>query len=435
MLSERDLVAHLLRRAGFGAFPDAYDHFARQGFAATLAWLLDDQRPEDPALAELDYDLSTIAGLKRWWLHRMLLTHQPLREKMVLFWHGHFATANRKVGSPSAMARQLELLRTHALGDFRELVRGVTYDPAMMRWLDIAGSHRRAPNENYARELMELFTLGRGHYTEQDVKEAARALTGWRLDDGRPVFDASRHDDGVKTVLGERGRWKADDIVDIVTRQAACSRFIARKLFAFFVYDDPEPAVVERFAAHFERSGLSIRALVEAIVRSPEFRSERAYHAKVKSPVEFVIGVLKDLDVRRVPANLDLAAATAAMGQDVLDPPSVKGWDGGPAWLTAGWLIARGNFVAHLLSGRYPNGRSWVDVLRLASSLGRGWDTYSIAEELAARMLGADSNAKVLDLVAQAAGDLTDPANRGRRGQRVRTILYLLLTSPAYQFL
>ncbi|MBI2320766.1 MAG: DUF1800 domain-containing protein [Chloroflexi bacterium] len=435
MPSERDLVAHLLRRAGFGAFPDAYEYFAGQGFTATFDWLLDGQRPDDPAIAELQYDLGTIAGVKRWWLHRLLLTRQPLREKMVLFWHGHFATANRKVGNPGWMAQQLELFRAHALGDFRALVRSVTYDPAMMRWLDLHGSHRRVPNENYARELMELFAIGRGNYTEQDIKEVARALTGWRLDQGKLVFDPGRHDDGIKTVLGERGNWKADEVVDIVTRQPACARFIARKLLAFFVYDDPEPGVVERFAAIFASSAYSVRALVEAILRSPEFRSDRAYHAKIKSPVDFVVGALKDLDVRTVPAGLNVAASTAAMGQDVLDPPSVKGWDGGSTWLSAGWFIARCNFVAALLSGRHPDGRPWVDTMRLAAGFDGGWDTYGIVERLAQRTLGADGGAKALDLVAQAAGDLTDVANRGRRDQRVRAILHLLLTSPAYQFL
>lgn len=438
MPSERDLVTHLLRRAGFGAFPDERDRWVRAGFEATLAWLLDDTRPDDPAIAALQnaYDLTVGEQVKRWWLHRMLLTRQPLRERLALFWHGHFATALRKVAQPVWLAQQIELFRTQGLGDFRELVRAVTYDRAMLRWLDLDGSHRRAPNENYARELMELFTLGHGNYTEHDVKEAARALTGWQIDRERQevVFRPNRHDPGLKTLFGATGPWGSDDVVAIITQQPACSRFIARKLFSFFVYDDPEPAVVERFAAVLETNGMHIRALVEALLRSPEFRSERAFHAKIKAPVDFVIGALKDLNVRTLPSNLNLAAAVRSMGQDILDPPSVKGWDDGPAWLSSGWFIARCNFIVALLDGREA-GRRWVEAIRLAVQTERGWDTYGLAEAFAERLLGADASVHLLELVTDATAVVGDTADRSQRDRCLRVLLSLLMTSPAYQYL
>ena len=353
----RRQAAHLLRRAGFGGSEAEVARMAALGTAGAVDALLHPAAPDVdlPAYPDLTllYDRAKArAATQLWWLDRMLRTRRPLAEKMTLFWHGHFATSVQKA-SPAQMAGQLALFRQLGLGRFPALLSAVTRDPAMLVWLDNRANAKAHPNENYAREVMELFALGLGNYTEDDVKEAARAFTGWTLDKNQQaLFVAGRHDDGIKTVLGTSGRFDADDVIAIIVSQPIHQRFIARKLLEFFVYSDPEPELVESLASTYALSGLDLARTVGTILRSNVFHSTRAYRAIPKSPIELAIGTLRYIGAQSVPPNLPYQLAR--MGQEPLNPPSVKGWDGGPAWINTSTLLARFNFVNALIAQTAP---------------------------------------------------------------------------------
>jgi hypothetical protein len=353
-------AAHLLRRAGFGGSSDDVARLAALGPSGAVDALL---HPAAPDLAFPDYPASEVlyasargkarSGTELWWLDRMLRTQHPLVEKMTLFWHGHFATSIAKVPAP-LMARQIDLLRTAGLGNFRTLLAAVSVDPAMSVWLDNRSNSKAHPNENYAREVMELFALGLGAYSEVDVKEVARALTGWPYDAKTMTvaFDPRRHDDGIKTVLGRSGPFGLTDVIDIIVAQPVHQRFIARKLLEFFVYSDPEPELTEAVAQTYALAGFDVAKTVGTILRSEVFHSPRAYRALPKSPIEFTIGLLRLCGATSVPPGLP--DALRRMGQEPLAPPSVKGWDGGPAWINTNTLLARFNFVNALLATSGP---------------------------------------------------------------------------------
>jgi uncharacterized protein (DUF1800 family) len=296
-----------------------------------------------------------------WWLNRMRYTPNPYREKMTLFWHGHFATSMVKVREGYLMWQQNELLRQHAFGNFGLMVKGISRDPAMLVWLDTRESKRDHPNENFARELMELFTLGIGNYTENDVQQGARAFTGYRID---PVDDAFRyvpfqHDDSDKTFLGETGPFTGDDVIDTILQQPACASFISKKLWTFFAYEDPDPALVSALAWDFRQSSYEIRPLMRTIFRSSEFYSPDAVRTQIKSPVQWVVQTSKILDSplarQRVAVN-----ALRLLGQVPFAPPNVKGWDGNRAWITTSTLLLRYNMANFALG----NGTMHVDPLR-----------------------------------------------------------------------
>ena len=350
-------AAHLLRRAGFGGTADEIDALAGSSAAAAVDSLLHPAVAEeafadypDPALL---YDVKTRnATAQNWFLDRLLRTKHPLVEKMVLFWHGHFATSQQKVPA-NLMVGQIDLFRAYALGNFRNLLLAVSKDPAMLVWLDNRFNNKAHPNENYAREVMELFALGLGNYTEDDVKNGARAFTGWTLDKTQNfVYLPARHDDGEKTFLGRTGNFSGEDAIDIIVQQPAHSRFITRKLLEFFVYSDPEPELVEALAQHYSLSGFDIAKTVGTILRSNVFYSSRAYRALPKSPIEFVIGLQRFMDVRALPK--DTIYWLQRMGQVPLEPPSVKGWDGGPAWINTATLLARFNYVNRVVKTSPP---------------------------------------------------------------------------------
>jgi uncharacterized protein (DUF1800 family) len=349
-------AAHLVRRAGFGASAADVERFTTLGMNASVDNLL---HPRDADASFPDYPPADVLYAKnrgiartetqRWWLDRMLRTQHPLNEKMALFWHGHFATSIAKV--PAAlMARQINLFRAQGLGNFRTLLTAVSTDPAMSVWLDNRSNTKAHPNENYAREVMELFALGLGAYTEDDVKAGARALTGWAYDRATMsvAFDPRRHDDGVKTFLGRTGAFGLTDVVDIIVEQPIHQRFIARKLLEYFVYSDPEPELTEALAATYALGGFDIAKTVGTLLRSNVFYSPRAYRALPKSPLEFTIGLLRFTGASAVPARLP--DALRRMGQEPLAPPSVKGWDGGPTWINTNTLLARFNFVNALVA-------------------------------------------------------------------------------------
>lgn len=367
-------AGHLYRRAAFGASWDELQEAVRNGPERTITALL--QGRADAPADELWQTMSrSIANsdpqdagnqLAPLWLYRMLYSAHPLREKLTLFWHNHFATSNAKVQNSGYMLGQYELLRRHAQGSFRTLLTEMSRDPAMMVWLDTTQSQRDRPNENYARELMELFSLGvtnarrpgARNYTEQDVREAARAFTGLRLEQGRAVFRERDHDTGEKTVLNQRGRWRADDIVRICLEQESAPYFIVKKIFRFLVSDTitPTPELMEPLAVEFRRSDYDFGALVERILRSQLFFSDQVYRSRIKSPVDFVLGIVRGLEGHRVVAGrggvgtIELARALEGLGQRLFYPPSVAGWDGGRAWLNGQTFLLRQNLALALTS-------------------------------------------------------------------------------------
>lgn len=349
-------MAHLLRRAGFGADQETVLACLQEGFDATIHKLVhyeealgpnDLQTMEDRQIGDI-LSQNNIADLQVWWLNRMVQTDRPLQEKMTLFWHGHFATAYSKVNSARLMFQQNQLFRRHAVGNFRDLTLAVSKDPAMIWYLDNNTNRKGHPNENYARELMELFTLGIGHYTEQDVREGARAFTGWTFNrlTGQFVFLPRQHDDGIKTFLGRTGNFNGDDIVNILMEQPSCAPFICTKLFKYFIHENPTPDEVRPFAEVFRRSNYEIKPVLEAMFRSKVFYSPKAMWSKVKSPTEFVVSAVRSTGAQ-VPVRF-LPAAMRSMNQELFNPPSVKGWDGGLTWINTTTLMTRFNFAMQL---------------------------------------------------------------------------------------
>ena len=369
--NDHSRIAHLLRRAGFGATQAELDQYTALGFDGALDRLLNPEQVDDSAtdalLAPLALDPADpdvrrkIEPAKFWWFSRMLNTQRPLQEKLTLFWHTHFATANSKVGNAPLMLQQIQLFRDNGLGNFEVLLQKVTRDPAMLIWLDNRLNRKGAPNENYAREVQELFTLGIGNYTEQDIKEAARAFTGHTLDKNLVyVFNPKQHDAGSKTFHGETGNFDADDILAILVRQPAAARFITTKLFTFFVYDNPDASTIDRLANTFVSSAFDIRSVLRDLFSGPEFLSPRAFHAQIKSPVDLVIGSVKALNVQIV--GPEVVHALRRMGQDLLNPPDVSGWKGGAAWISSTTLFERLNFANRLAMGRDPSQPFFFDV-------------------------------------------------------------------------
>ncbi len=304
--------------------------------------------------------------LRGWWLYGMLHAGHPLREKLTLFWHNHFATSLLKVQDATLMFRQNCLLRQHALGRFGDLLQAISRDAAMLVWLDSASNVKGKPNENYARELMELFSLGVGHYSEQDVREAARAFTGWRTDGAGFAYDARFHDGGPKTVLGQTGDWDGGDVVRIVLEQPAAARFVVRKLYHDFVSENavPPDTLLEPLCATFRRSGYDVAELIRTMLASRHFYSGQAFRQRVKGPVEYVLGAVQSVYRRYSDEEADyrslkqrvLVPRLSAMGQDLFAPPNVKGWPGGRSWLNTSTMLERANFAGALAMGTlWPN--------------------------------------------------------------------------------
>ncbi|MCC7372172.1 MAG: DUF1800 domain-containing protein [Chloroflexi bacterium] len=416
--SERARIAHLLRRAGFGPSERDLTEYTALGFDGAVRRLVDyESIPETP-----DRVLAEEVGLQVWWLSKMLHTSRPLQEKMTLFWHGLLTSGIQKVKDPNAMQAQNHLLRTHALGQYGPLLRAISRDGAMIRWLDLQTNRKGAPNENYARELLELFTLGIGNYTEDDVDEIARAFTGWSATpDGRFQFLPNQHDAGVKTILGQTGPFDGDAVSDILAAHPQTARFISTKLFRFFAYPSPEPEVIDRLAAVYRQSSGSIEAVVEAIFRSPEFVSERAYRALIKSPTELVVGALRALGAESVPPQA--VQTMRLLGQELFNPPNVAGWFGHRSWINASTLLGRFNVLGTLATGLgNPNlgGQPVPTLFGNATS-------------------PADRVQRVLDLLldGEAAPDERDAllayADQARRPEQLKGLFRVALTLPAYQ--
>jgi uncharacterized protein (DUF1800 family) len=373
----RTAVAHLLRRAGFGPTAAEVDAATAAGYQATVDRLLDFSTP-DPADATplptfAPYqpigarNLSAAqrqavqaqrnqdnAALVRWWLNRMVTTAHPLREKLTWFWHGHFATSIQKVQRADYMARQNQIFRNGAAGNFETLTQLVAKDPAMLVWLDAATNVQAHPNENFARELMELFTLGIGNYTEDDVKQAARAFTGWRVNPQTQswVLAARQHDGGTKTVLGQTGSWTGEDVIHIVTNSAASAPFIVSRLWSHFAYPvAPNDPVVMDLAPPFAQTH-DVRALVRSMLLHPQFVSDTARTGLVKQPIEWVLGTCRVLGLTATDKRLP--GALRSLGQVPFEPPNVGGWPQNDYWLTTASSLGRLQLAAVLATALAP---------------------------------------------------------------------------------
>ena len=364
----RKWAAHLYRRAAFGPSREDLIEAERLGSQGTLDVLLQG-RPYAAEALETLVDVGRVASigddggeqLRGWWLYCMLQSGHPLREKLTLFWHNHFATSMAKVLDPVLMFNQNCLLRKHALGRFGPFLQAISRDGAMLVWLDSNSNVKGRPNENYARELMELFSLGVGHYTEKDVREAARAFTGWRTGEAGFAFDAGLHDSGRKTVLGQTGAWDGGDVVRILLEQPAAARFLVRKLYQYLVSENASPpdSLLEPLCDSFRKNCYDIAELTRTILASRHFYSDHAFRQRVKAPVEYVLGAVQavykrydehDADYRALPQRW-LVSRLDAMGQRLFAPPNVKGWPGGPSWLNTSTVLERDNFAGALATG------------------------------------------------------------------------------------
>ena len=361
-------AAHVLARAQFGYSPAELDRAAQDGLAATVDRLLERQ-PESPEFQTADAALrdaalatSSIDELKIWWLYRMRFSANPLLEKMTLLWHNQFATSNAKVNHIGRMARQNDLLREFALGDFRRMLHGMARDPAMLIWLDGNANRKRHPNENFAREVMELFSLGIGNYTEHDIQEAARGFTGWHVREGEFWFNTLQHDPGEKTVFGKTGRFDGNAIIDLCLAQPACPKFLAFKLLRTFVLPEPKPEHIEAVAESIRNHEFQMRPVLRELFTSTLFFAPEHRRCLIKSPLEFVLGSLQALQGSvNWPPVVELLAD---LGQNVFEPPSVKGWDGGRLWINTSTLLMRANFATGLcFSEKYgkPDFNAWLN--------------------------------------------------------------------------
>lgn len=379
-------AAHLLNRAGFGGSPAEIARLHAGGLNRAVLGLLDFSQPPvphvepawaqpDPSRAEKLRAFRQATEEKRQelrreeqreqrrhllefhhaWLRRMAGEGAPLEEKLTLFWHGHFATSTQKVKDASLMCRQNSLFRHHAAGQWSALLAAVTSDPAMLLYLDQADSKPGHPNENYARELMELFTLGEGNFSEVDVVNAARALTGLSYDrlHQEAIHRRRLRDSQPKTLFGQTGDWNEADVIRIITQQAASARFITTKLWIYFAGTEPDPGLVSALAAEFERHGQEFKPFLNTLFRSAAFYAPEVRRQQIKSPVQLLVGACRQLE-RELPPPPVAHNSLRQLGQELFNPPNVKGWDGGIAWINTTTLLARHQLAAQLTLGGNP---------------------------------------------------------------------------------
>ena len=431
-MDEASRVSHLLWRAGFGASPAELARFRGMGLQAAIDHLVDFDAVDDGALEtrlaaqELDLEQS-LNHLRRWWLRRMAGTARPLQEKMTLFWHGILTSSFKIVGRGPYMLAQNNLLREKGMGRYDELLKDISRDPAMLIYLDSRTNKKAAPNENYSRELMELFSLGIGHYTEEDVRESARAFTGWQFRRRTGFYlNARQHDNGLKTFLGRTGRFDGDDVVDIIMEQPAAAEYVCTRLWTFFAYPDPEPEVIGRLAHVFRTNGTEMRPVVRAMLESDEFYSARARAALVKSPVELAVGAVRALGIATDFRPLD--KPIEQMGQALFMPPNVAGWPGGAAWINSSALLQRVNMAAALAEARGSRLSFTPTELVDGQGLSGSGETVDFLDDL---LLGGRLGAAgrgVLTSFLDGMDSTTVTLDR-----RLRNAVYLVLASPDFQ--
>ena len=475
---------HLLLRAGFGGTEAQVDTMVRWGLDRAVDHLVDyeavpaDPDPRDafdhdivrplsePERAQLAgarrrgdedtlarfrrrrqeaqrADRRQMAEVRRWWLARMIATPRPLEEKLTLCWHGHFATSYRSVEDSYHLYMQNRLFRANATS-FPGLLRGIIRDPAMLKYLNNNQNRRASPNENLARELLELFSLGEGHYSERDIREGARALTGYTFEDDAFVFDHNRHDKSTKAIFGRMANFDGDGFVNAILSHNACAPFVANRLFRFFVADGPahprdlggeQLAFVRAMSERVRRDRYELAPTLKLVFRSRYFYSDAVVGRKIKSPTELVVGAVRTLGVpaRDVDALLD---AMDRMGQNLFHPPSVKGWDGGRAWINTATLFARQNVLAYLITGRQPTGRNRRadDDYDPRAALGplAGPGTSPDPRGIAARMLSlaiGHADEQRAHAIGDALAGLPDPTDRAA----LAGAMALITALPEYQ--
>lgn len=343
--------------------PEATDRAITSGASMGVANKPAGKRPIQPVSDRFFYWLrATMLETRRlgyWWANRMLQTTHPLEQKMALLWHGHFATHENKVRDYRKMMQQIALFERHATGNLRQLTIEIARNPAMLYFLDAQYNVKGAPNENFAREVMELFTMGVGNYSEMDVREAARAFTGWYFDDLSFKVDPTKHDAGVKTFLGRKGNFDGVDVLRIIFEQPVTAEYLAAKIYRFLVRDEMSADLRTKLGAVLREHDYEVKPLLAVILSSKDFYSQASYGGHIKGPVEHLIAMLKHLGAEAVPGVPDFNQSTIAMGQHLLNPPSVAGWAGGKAWITPGLLIARGNVAREVLVPDMTGFRDW----------------------------------------------------------------------------
>ena len=388
--SDVGLMGHLMRRAAFGAQAEELEELAERGYDTVVDELLYPERiprPDEDLLERYHVEHSDEEQAK-WtgarWMFRMVNSPRPLEEKLALMWHDVFAAGFSKVINNPMMRSYYEMLRDHGLGNFGDLLKQLSRNPTMIYWLDQQMNHADAVNENYGRELLELFSMGRGNYTEDDVKACARAFTGWTKTQTVPrypsgfydsafVYRDEDHDDREKKFLGETGNFNGDDIVDIIVRQPATAEFVAREIYNFFVSDDPDPDSIEVLSGAYEESGHDIREILSVLFHSDFFKEAR--FKRVKSPAELVAGTLRFAGQHRDPYDFGMVPTTERtilMGQQLLNPPTVEGWHTGREWIDSSFLIERVNFAAERLGNPEAKG-----VSRMTDRIAEGRDSIS----------------------------------------------------------
>jgi hypothetical protein len=332
-----------------------------------------------------------------WWADRMVASPQPLQEKMALFWHGHFASNEAKVRDYRKLLGQLEIFQKQGLGNFRDLTVAVAQDPAMLSFLDAGVNVKGASNENFAREIMELFTMGVGNYTEKDIREAARAFTGWNYVDLKFVVNKEQHDDGEKTFLGKTERFDGVDVIDIIMQHPATADYIAGKIYRYFVREDLPPDLQKKLGAVLRQSHYEIRPLLETIFLSRDFYSPASVGTQIKSPVQLAISTYRKLGLKHVPGVPDFNSAASALGQQLFSPPTVAGWAGGQSWITPGLLLERANFARDILfpdisflpPDRFTGGG---EIRRVADRIRQGMDISTATMDESKNGMIAESN-------------------------------------------
>jgi uncharacterized protein (DUF1800 family) len=429
-------VVHLHRRAGFAAPWEVLQRDLHEGPGPAIDRLLSGKQgaaatPDDfETLAATIGDAAVASGniyrLKAWWLYRMIFSPDPLGERLTLLWHNHFATSNRKVQDVALMRRQNELFRRFARAPFGKLLTAVVKDAAVLIWLDADSNRREHPNENLARELMELFTLGEGNYSESDVKDAARTLTGWTVKSREFRDVAAYHDDGEKTVLSRRGNWRGDDLLDLLLALPATSERLARRLCEMLMGEDWDPlspfaprknalsrserrlSAIAELAAGLREHDLNIGWAVETVLRSAAFFAGENIGNRVLGPAEYIVGAVRALELFDPPPSTTvLAEWMAALGQDLFEPPNVFGWAGGRSWMNTRSLIARGNFAQRLAEGALQNSSAPPDWPALAQRRGCGASADDFARFLARVLCVTDGG--VRKSAVAAAGDVGRP--------------------------
>lgn len=417
-------AAHLLNRAGLGGSPSEIKTFHSLGRVVAVESLIQPREPVDafplPSWCNREQALATFKARREgfraekremrdlspeevekkkreaiqqyqqesrrqgleaqaWWFNRMLATHAPLREKMTLFWHDHFATSIQKVKQPVLLMMQNDLFRQSALGSFRDLTQAILLDPAMLLYLDSQNSKKGMPNENFAREVMELFTLGEGNYTEQDIREAARAFTGYQIDlsDGTVTHRKSQWDSSDKTIFGKTGPFDGKDVIQLIFEKKEAATFMAKKLWEFFVYEKPSDAALAALTEVFQKGDFQVAPLLREIFLSKEFYSEATIRSQIKSPIQYLIALLKQLEITKPPLGFPITGQFQ-LGQVLFMPPNVAGWDWGQAWINTNTLLTRYNLAGFLTKGSGSEGNMMADekmkIPRMGAVKDKGFD-------------------------------------------------------------